>query len=135
MQIVEHFDKMYRDKEQLSLLSWTYWVLTSIGLILSGIAAIFNQSLGAALLVIPIICLVAVCLNMFTWGIIASVAQKKRNSRLYRLLVRIEYLINKQEKKSAKTAKVTKKTKKAKKSTKTTKAKKSNAKRHAKSSR
>ena len=102
MQVIKYFDKLYKDKNQLNLLNWTYWVLISIGIICSAVVAIFSQPLGAALLIIPILCLIAICLNMFTWRIVENMAQKRGKSKLYQILCKTDKIINKQNKKATK---------------------------------
>lgn len=97
MKIIKYFNELYSQKNQLNLLNWAYWVIISVSIVLAAILAIFNQSLGAALLIIPILCLASICLNMFVWRIIESIAKKKTKSKIYKSIVKIDKMISKHD--------------------------------------
>ena len=102
MQAIKYFDSLYREKNQINLLNWAYLILVAIGTICSAIIAIFSQSLGAALLIVPILSLVAICLNIFMWHIIENIVKKKEKSKIYQIILKLDKTITRQSKKTVK---------------------------------
>ena len=68
--IWEKFTKMYREKRQVTLLSWAYAIISIAVVIVAGLIALINQSIGVAILIVPLIAVAAMCANVFVWSLI-----------------------------------------------------------------
>ncbi len=71
----EKFLKMYREKNQLSLLTWAYAIISVAVVIMAGLIALINQSVGVAILIIPLIAIAAMCANVIVWSLIRFLLQ------------------------------------------------------------
>ena len=52
---MEKLSRMYREKRQIGLLTWTYASVAVIVFVIAGVVALINQSAGVALLIVPLI--------------------------------------------------------------------------------
>ncbi len=71
----EKFSKMYREKNQLSLLTWAYAIISIAVVIIAGLIALINQSVGVAILIIPLVAIAAMCANVIVWSLIRFLLQ------------------------------------------------------------
>ena len=71
----EKFSKMYREKKQLSLLTWAYAIISIAVVIAAGLIALINQSVGVAILIIPLVAIAAMCANVIMWSLIRFLLQ------------------------------------------------------------
>ena len=69
------FTKMYREKRQVSLLTWTYAILSVAIIIVAGLIALINQSVGVAILIVPLIAVAAMCANVMVWSLIRFILE------------------------------------------------------------
>ena len=105
--VIDYFIDLYKENRQITLLSWCYSALTIVFVMIAGLIALLNQPLGVGVLIVPLVCVVALCMNIVFWALIhLAIDTKSRND---------------EKKKSAKKTTKTKKTAKTKKSTKSTK--------------
>jgi len=68
--IWEKFTKMYREKSQIALLTWAYAIIAAAVVIISGLIALINQSVGVSVLIVPLVSIVAMCANIVVWSLI-----------------------------------------------------------------
>ncbi|MBQ6127240.1 hypothetical protein IJI69_00920 [Candidatus Saccharibacteria bacterium] len=62
--------KLYKNHRELTLLEITYFVLMIIAFMVAGIVALFSQSLGVSILVVPLVCLIAGVMNLVAWSLV-----------------------------------------------------------------
>lgn len=74
MNILKYFAKLYEERRELALLEWTYLVIGVVSIMVAGILALFNQSLGLAVLIVPFVALIAMCMNVVAWALIKLAA-------------------------------------------------------------
>ena len=70
MAILKYFLNLYRERKQITLLSWVYAALAIVFVFISGIFALINQSLGISMLIIPAIAIIALVGNIVVWALI-----------------------------------------------------------------
>lgn len=70
MNVLEYFEGLYKDKSQVALLTWAYSIVAIAFVFIAGIFALFNQSLGVSLLIIPLIAATALCANVVVWALV-----------------------------------------------------------------
>jgi Na+/melibiose symporter-like transporter len=73
MAILKYFLNLYRDRKQITLLSWVYAAVAVIFVFIAGIFALVNQSFGVSMLIIPAISVVALIANVVIWALIKLV--------------------------------------------------------------
>ncbi|MBO4854905.1 hypothetical protein J6X15_02140 [Candidatus Saccharibacteria bacterium] len=73
--IWEKFSKMYREKDQVGLLTWAYVIISVAVVIVAGLIALINQSVGVAILIIPLVAVAAMCANVMVWSLIRFILQ------------------------------------------------------------
>lgn len=69
MNILRYFIDLYRKNRQLVLLSWIYGAIAIIFVFIAGIFALINQSVGIALLIVPLIAISALSANIVAWAL------------------------------------------------------------------
>lgn len=67
--------KLYKDNKQLTLLEIAYFALSILSFAVAGIVALFNQSLGVNILIVPLIAFVAGLMNIVLWAVIRLVIE------------------------------------------------------------
>ncbi len=82
--MVNDIIKLYKNKNELKLVEITYFFMTILSFIVAGIIALFSQSLGVSVLIIPLISLIAGVMNIVAWALVKT---------------GVEYLISIKEKK------------------------------------
>lgn len=70
MAILKYFLNLYRDRKQITLLSWVYAVIAVVFVFIAGIFALINQNFGISVLIIPLIAVVALAANVVIWALI-----------------------------------------------------------------
>lgn len=78
--IWEKFTKMYREKSQVSLLTWAYAIISVAVIIVAGLIALINQSVGVAILIVPLIAIAAMCANVMVWSLIRFILETHENN-------------------------------------------------------
>ena len=61
---------IYHKKGQVALLSYTYSAIALLSLIFAGFCALVNQSFGVAVLIIPLVSVIALCMNVVVWALV-----------------------------------------------------------------
>lgn len=71
---LKYFAKLYDERRELALLAWAYLVIGVGSVIVAGVFALFNQELGQAILVVPFVAMIALCMNVVAWALIKLAA-------------------------------------------------------------
>ena len=74
MNILEYFARLYREKRELALLEWAYLVMVILSVLIAGIFALFDQSVGVGMLIVPMVTLIAMSMNVVAWALIKLAA-------------------------------------------------------------
>lgn len=86
MEMFNYFIKMYKEKKQVALLTWAYSALALISIVVAGLCALINQSVGVGMLIIPLVAIIALCMNVTAWSLVrfaldsASVRLKEKEA-------------------------------------------------------
>lgn len=84
MNLFKHFTKLYEERRELALLQWTYFVMAILSVLIAGIFALINQSLGVSILIVPLVAFVAMSMNIVAWALVKLAAEtflSKKNSK------------------------------------------------------
>ena len=77
--------KLYKERRELTLLEIAYFALSVISFIVAGTIALFNQSLGISILIVPLFALIAGLVNIVAWSLVKllveGLANKKSDSK------------------------------------------------------
>ena len=68
--VFDYFIGLYKENRQITLLTWCYSVTAIVFVILAGIIALVNQPLGVGVLIVPLVSVVALCMNVVFWALI-----------------------------------------------------------------
>lgn len=68
--VFDYLKKLYYERKQVSLLSWFYGAAAIVFIFIAGLCALVNQSFGVALLIVPIVALIALCANVTVWALV-----------------------------------------------------------------
>lgn len=68
--INSYFAELLCERREVTILGWFYGAIAVLVVILSGFTALLNRPVGAAMLIIPFVILVAFSLNLFAWGFV-----------------------------------------------------------------
>jgi len=74
MNILEYFARLYREKRELALLEWCYLVMVILSVLIAGLFALFDQSVGVGMLIVPLVTLIAMSMNVVAWALIKLAA-------------------------------------------------------------
>ncbi len=74
MSILDKLSKMYADKRELALLELMYCAMSVFSVVAAGIVALFDQSMGVAVLIVPLVAVTAMCMNVVAWALIKLAA-------------------------------------------------------------
>jgi len=74
MSILEYFSKLYSEKRELALLEWTYLAMVIVSVLIAGLFALFDQSVGVGLLIVPLVAFIAMSMNVVAWALIKLAA-------------------------------------------------------------
>ena len=69
----DFFISLYRDKQQVVLLTWLYSAIALIFVIVATLVYLTNQPAGAALLIIPLVAVASLCMNVVFYTIITAI--------------------------------------------------------------
>lgn len=70
MDLVNYFMNLYKGRKQVILLSWAYLALAAATVLIAGICALVNQSVGVAMLILPLVAIIALCMNVVAWSFV-----------------------------------------------------------------
>ena len=73
--IWDKISKMYREKREISLLTWAYASVAVTVLIVAGLIALISQPTGVSLLVVPFVSIVAMIANIVVWALIRFIIE------------------------------------------------------------
>jgi len=73
--------KLYKEGKELTLLEIAYFSITVISFAIAGIVALFNQSFGVSVLIIPLVALVAGLMNIVAWSLVKLIVEHLISSR------------------------------------------------------
>ena len=73
--IWDKITRMYREKREISLLTWAYASVAVVVLIVAGLIALVSQPTGVSLLVVPLISVVAMIANVVVWALIRFIIE------------------------------------------------------------
>ena len=62
--VFDYLMKLYRERKQITLLSWFYGTVAVVFVFFAGLCALVNQSFGVAVLIVPLVAMVALCANV-----------------------------------------------------------------------
>ena len=71
--MIKSLIKLYKDNKQLTLLEIAYFALSILSFAVAGIVALFNQSLGINILIVPLVAFIAGLMNIVIWAVIRLV--------------------------------------------------------------
>ena len=67
--------KLYKNGKELTLLEIAYFVITLVSFAVAGVIALFNQSLGVSVLIVPLIALIAGIMNIVAWSLVKLIIE------------------------------------------------------------
>lgn len=79
--MIKDLIKLYKERRELTLLEITYFALSVITFAVAGIIALFNQSLGVSILIVPLIALIAGVVNIVAWSVVKLVIESLINRK------------------------------------------------------
>jgi hypothetical protein len=68
--VIDYFVDLYKENKQIVLLSYCYAAIAVVFTIVAGLFALINQPLGVSLLVIPLVAVIALCMNVVFWALV-----------------------------------------------------------------
>lgn len=68
--VFDYLMKLYRERKQITLLSWFYGTVAVVFVFFAGLCALVNQSFGVAILIVPLVAMVALCANVTVWALV-----------------------------------------------------------------
>ena len=77
--MINYIVKLYKEGRELALVELAYFVITLLAFAIAGIVALFNQSLGVSILVVPLVSLIACVMNVVAWALVKLVAEQLAN--------------------------------------------------------
>ena len=75
MKLFNHISNLYKNRRELLILEWTYLLIAIFSLFAAGLLALINQSLGAAVLIVPLCAFIAFAMNVVAWALIKLVIE------------------------------------------------------------
>ncbi len=73
--------KLYKEGKELTLLEIAYFTITIISFAIAGVIALFNQSFGVSILIVPLVALVAGVMNIVAWSLVKLIVEHMISSR------------------------------------------------------
>ena len=68
--VFDYLMKLYRERKQITLLCWFYGTVAVVFVFFAGLCALVNQSFGVAILIVPLVAMVALCANVTVWALV-----------------------------------------------------------------
>ena len=75
MKSTNYFTKLYKDRRELVILEWAYLLIAVVSVFVAGLLALIDQSVGTAILIVPLIAIVAFSMNMISWAVLKLVIE------------------------------------------------------------
>ena len=75
---------MYKEKKELALLELAYLSIAAISFVAAAVTALFNQSLGIAILIVPLAALIVAVANIVVWSLVKSIVEAKDDKKVAR---------------------------------------------------
>ena len=85
MNLLKFIRGLYEERRELALLEWTYLIMIILSVLIAGIFALFNHSLGVSILIVPLVAMTAMCMNVVAWALIKLAADtflQQKDSRI-----------------------------------------------------
>ena len=79
--MLNYFVDLYKRDKQITLLTWCYSVIAVVFLLVAGMIALINQPLGVAILIVPLIAIIALCMNIVFWALIHLAISEKSKQK------------------------------------------------------
>ncbi len=79
--MIKDLIKLYKDGKELTLLEITYFALSVVSFAVAGVLALFNQSLGLSVLIVPLIAFVAGLMNIVAWAVVRLIIESLINNQ------------------------------------------------------
>ena len=79
--VLNYFVDLYKRNKQITLLTWCYSVIAVVFLLVAGMIALINQPLGVAILIVPLIAIIALCMNIVFWALIHLAISEKSKQK------------------------------------------------------
>ncbi len=73
--MIKDLIKLYKDRRELTLLEIAYFILSILSFVAAGVVALFNQSLGVSILIVPLVALVAGVMNIVAWSLVKLIIE------------------------------------------------------------
>lgn len=70
MEVINYFANLYKEKKQVALLTWAYSILAVVTIFVAGLCALINQSIGVGMLIVPLVSIIALCMNVVAWSLV-----------------------------------------------------------------
>lgn len=69
----DYFFSLYRDKQQVVLLTWIYSAIALIFVVIATLVYLANQPAGAALLIVPLVAIASLCMNVVFYTLVTAI--------------------------------------------------------------
>lgn len=81
MDLIKYFTNLYKENRQIALLTWIYGSVAVVSLLVAGLFALINQTIGQALLLVPGICVLVLIMNLIVWSLVRSTIESIEDSK------------------------------------------------------
>ena len=75
--VFDYFIDLYKQNKQIVLLTWCYSIIAIVFVMIAGLIALINQPLGVAILIVPLVAVIALCMNIVFWALIHLAISEK----------------------------------------------------------
>lgn len=100
--MINYIVKLYREGRELALLEIAYFAITVFAFVVAAIVALFSQSLGVSILVVPLVSLIAGVMNIVAWSLVKlfveKIAEGKKAKRIAEKAEKTEKVTKKAQK-------------------------------------
>ena len=100
--VFDYFIDLYKQNKQIVLLTWCYSIIAIVFVMIAGLIALINQPLGVAILIVPLVAIIALCMNIVFWALIHLALDTKEKAALKKQVKTEEKASKKTSKKPAK---------------------------------
>ena len=80
--IVKYLKHLYQNKEELKLVEVTYGLVALVFFLLAAVVSLLDRALGVALLIIPLISVIALATNVVVWALLKLFLESKISQNL-----------------------------------------------------
>lgn len=74
--MLNYLSKLYHENRKLELLEVSYLIIAVAAFLIAAVIALFNQSLGVGVLIVPLIVILTFAVNIVTWSVVKFVAEE-----------------------------------------------------------